>query len=59
MEILARERSCYTLLAFVYLKMQVPRRSKPIGNVAENLPFFKRLADTNSTYKIDGTWKKE
>lgn len=45
MEILAGERSCYMLLAFVCLKMEVHWRSKPIGNVAENLPFFKRLAE--------------
>jgi putative transposase len=51
MEILAGERSCYTLLAFVCLKMEVHWRSKPIGNVPENLPFFKRLADNNFTHK--------
>lgn len=51
MEILAGERSCYTLLAFVCLKMEVHWRSKPIGNVAENLPFFKRLAENNFTQK--------
>jgi len=49
MEILAGERSCYTLLAFVCLKMEVHWRSKPIGNVAENLPLFKRLAENNFT----------
>ena len=49
MEILAGERSCYMLLAFVCLKMEVHWRSKPIGNVAENLPFFKRLAENNFT----------
>ena len=49
MEILAGERSCYTLLAFVCLKMEVHWRSKPIGKVAENLPFFKRLAEGNFT----------
>jgi putative transposase len=49
MEILAGERSCYMLLAFVCLKMELHWRSKPIGNVAENLPFFKRLAENNFT----------
>jgi len=49
MEILAGERSCYALLAFVCLKMEVHWRSKPIGNVAENLPFFNRLAENNFT----------
>ena len=52
MEILAGERSCYTLLAFVCLKMEVHWRSRPIGNVAENLPFFKRLAENNFTQDI-------
>ena len=49
MEILAGERSCYTLLAFVCLKMEVQWRSKPIGKVPENLPFFKKLAEINFT----------
>jgi putative transposase len=49
MEILAGERSCYTLLAFVCLKMELKWRSKPIGKVAKNLPFFKKLADDNFT----------
>jgi putative transposase len=49
MEILAGERSCYTLLAFVCLKMELKWRSKPIGKVAKNLPFFKKLADNNFT----------
>jgi len=52
MEILAGESSCYMLLAFVCLKMEVHWRSKPIGNVAENLPFFKRLAESNFTQNI-------
>jgi putative transposase len=51
MEILAGEGSCYTLLAFVCLKMEVQWRSKPIGKVPENLPFFKRLAEKNFTQK--------
>lgn len=49
MEILAGERSCYTLLAFVCLKMELQWRSKPIGKVAKNLPFLKKLADNNFT----------
>lgn len=49
MEILAGERSCYTLLAFVCLKMELKWRSKPIGKVAKNLPFFKKLADNDFT----------
>ena len=49
MEILAGERSCYTLLAFVCLKMELKWRSKPIGKVAKNLPFLKKLAEDNFT----------
>ena len=49
MEIVAGERSCYTLLCFICLKMELRWRSKPIGNVAENLPFIKRLAENNFT----------
>lgn len=50
MEILAGERSCYNLLAFVCLKMETTWRSKPIGKVPTNLPFFKRLAEQNFTH---------
>lgn len=52
MEIVAGERSCYTLLAFVCLKMEITWRSKPLGKVANNLPFLQRLAETNFTQKI-------
>ena len=49
MEIVAGERACYTLLAFVSLKMELRWRSKPIGKVANNLPFLRKLAETNFT----------
>jgi len=49
MEILAGERSCYTLLAFVCLKMELNWRSKPIGKVAKNLPFLRQLAEETFT----------
>jgi len=49
MEIVAGERACYTLLAFVCLRMELRWRSKPIGNVAKNLPFFRELAEMNFT----------
>lgn len=49
MEILAGERSCYTLLAFVCLKMELNWRSKSIGKVAGNLPFIKEMAENNFT----------
>jgi len=50
MEILAGERSCYTLLAFVCLKMELNWRSKPIRKVAGNLPFIKNMAENNFTH---------
>ncbi len=49
MEILAGERSCYTLLAFVCLKMELNWRSKPIGKVAGNLPFITEMTKSNFT----------
>jgi len=50
MEILAGERSCYLLLAFVCLKMELTWTSKPIGKLPTNLPFLKRLAEHNFTH---------
>lgn len=50
MEILAGERSCYTLLTFVCLKMELRWRSKPIGKVAGNLPFIKNMSEKNFTH---------
>jgi putative transposase len=49
MEIVSGERSCYTLLAFICLKMELSWRSKPIGKVPTNLPFLKRLAEETFT----------
>lgn len=49
MEIVAGERACYTLLAFVCLKMELHWRSKPIGKVANNLPSLRKLAEHNFT----------
>lgn len=43
MEIVAGEQSCYTLLAFIALKMELHWRSNPLGKVAKNLPLWKRL----------------
>jgi len=51
MEIVAGERSCYTLLAFVCLKMELNWRSKPIGKVANNLPSLRKLGESNFTQK--------
>lgn len=49
MEILAGEESCYTLLAFICLKMELHWQSTPLGKVNRNLPFFKRLEEKNFT----------
>jgi putative transposase len=43
MEIVAGEQSCYTLLAFIALKMELHWRSNPLGKVAKNLPLWKQL----------------
>lgn len=49
MEIVAGEQACYTLLAFISIKMELHWRSNPIGKVRKNLPFFKELAHNNFT----------
>lgn len=49
MEIVAGEQACYTLLAFISIKMELHWRSNPIGKVRNNLPFFKELAYNNFT----------
>lgn len=51
MEILAGEYACYRLLAFISLKMELHWRSKPLGKVRSNLPFFKKLAYDKFTQK--------
>ena len=43
MEIVAGEKSCYTLLAFIALKMELHWRSTPLGKVQKNLPLWNRL----------------
>jgi putative transposase len=43
MEILAGEQSCYTLLAFIALRMELHWRSNPLGKVRKNLPIWKQL----------------
>jgi putative transposase len=42
MEIVAGEQACYSLLAFICIKMELQWRSNPIGKVRNNLPFFKK-----------------
>ncbi|MDY7039114.1 MAG: transposase, partial [Thermodesulfobacteriota bacterium] len=51
MEIVAGENACYTLLAFICLKMELHWRSNPIGKVRNNLPFLKELEDKKFTQK--------
>jgi len=51
MEIVAGENACYTLLAFICLKMELHWRSNPIGKVHKNLPFLKELEDKKFTQK--------
>jgi putative transposase len=49
MEIVAGESACYTLLAFICLKMEMHWKTNPIGKVRANLPFFQKLtANTKS-----------
>jgi putative transposase len=43
MEIVAGEASCYRLLAFISLKMELHWRSNPVGKVRANLPFYKNF----------------
>jgi len=44
MEIVAGEKACYTLLAFICLKMELHWRSNPLGKVRKNLPSLKKLS---------------
>jgi putative transposase len=41
MEIEAGEQACYTLLAFISLKMELSWRSSPVGKVRKNLPLLR------------------
>lgn len=51
MEIVAGENACYTLLAFICLKMELHWKSNPIGKVRKNLPFFQTLENEKFTQK--------
>jgi len=51
MEIVAGERACYHLLAFISLRMELYWRSNPIGKVPGNLISFKKLLHDNFTQK--------
>jgi len=43
MEIVTGERACYSLLAFISLKMELHWRSNPAGKVASNLPVLQSM----------------
>lgn len=49
MEIVAGEHACYSLLAFISLKMELQWRSNPIGKVAKNLPSLKKIGGMKFT----------
>lgn len=51
MEIVAGEISCYRILAYISMKMEMHWRSNPVGKVRNNLPLFKELADEYFTQK--------
>jgi putative transposase len=52
MEIVAGEHACYTLLAFISLKMELHWRSSPVGKVPKTLPFLKMLEDGKNFTQI-------
>jgi putative transposase len=43
MEIVAGEVSCYKLLAFISLKMELHWRANPVGKIRLNLPFLQKI----------------
>lgn len=43
MEIVAGEASCYRLLAFISLKMELTWKKAPLGKVRRSLPWFKKF----------------
>jgi len=43
MEIVAGEASCYRLLAFVAVKMELAWRTTPVGKVRRTLPWFNKF----------------
>ena len=50
MEIVDGEHTGYQLLSFVSIKMELHRRSNPVGKESKNLPFFKELAYKKFTH---------
>ncbi len=55
MEIVAGENSCYRLLVFISLRMELAWRTTPIGKMNANLPFYKQIAEKEFTQKLDST----
>jgi putative transposase len=51
MEIVAGENTCYMLLAFISLRMELHWKSNPIGKVRNNLPFLKEWDNKKFTQK--------
>jgi putative transposase len=49
MEIIAGEHACYTLLAFISIKMEIYWKSNPVGKVRYNLPSLRKLIEGNFT----------
>jgi putative transposase len=49
MEILAGEHACYTLLAFISIRMEIYWKSNPVGKVRYNLPSLRKLIEGNFT----------
>jgi putative transposase len=49
MEIVAGENACYTLLAFISIKMELHWRSNPVGKVRYNLPSLRSLIEGDFT----------
>jgi len=49
MEIVAGENACYTLLAFISIKMEIHWRSNPVGKVRYNLPSLRNLIQGDFT----------
>jgi putative transposase len=49
MEIVAGEQACYTLLAFISIRMEIYWKSNPVGKVRYNLPSLRKLIEGNFT----------
>jgi putative transposase len=47
MEIVAGEASCYRLLAFISLRMELHWRANPVGKVKPNLPFYRNFTQNS------------